>query len=510
MDTMTKPDEVIIRLSGIFKKFGAIQALNDVSFELKKGEIHGIVGENGAGKTTLMSVLHGTVKSDRGDIIVKGNYYKSMNPSIAKEIGIAIIPQKIQLFPQLSVAENIFINNWPRHQKNRFISWSKMHALSEEILDKVELDINPFMKVSELSYIEQQMLEIARVFFVERVEVIILDEPTGPLAIHEVDILFDFIRSLQAKGVSFIYISHYLDEIFKICDRVTTLRDGKVVSVKSITSIDMKTLVQEMVGEGVDLYPGRKQNIGETVLEVKKFVVDPIIKNVNFILKKGEILGIAGLKGSGRTELLRAICGLDRYSEGEIYFRGKNITINNVRKGLDLGIGYLTEDRIKWGLFLIRSVRENVTITFLRKIINKIGILKIKEEDRIVRSYVKKLDIKTSTIDQPLNYLSGGNQQKVIIAKLLGSDLDVFLFDEPTFGIDVRAKMYIHEIMNALVTNGKSIILISSDILELTGMSDRILVLKNGEIVQELLKDEINDIKLQGLLEGKLDDGYRG
>jgi ABC-type sugar transport system ATPase subunit len=319
METMTQQDEIIIKLSSIYKKFGAIKALDDVSFELKKGEIHGLVGENGAGKTTLMSILHGTVRGDRGDIFIKGKYYKSMNPSIAKEIGIAIIPQKIQLFPQLSVAENVFINNWPKNHRNRLINWAKMRAMSEQVLEKVELNIDPFKKVNELSYVEQQMLEIARVFFVERVEIIILDEPTGPLAIHEVDILFNFVKSMRKKGVSFIYISHYLDEIFKICDRVTTLRDGRVVSVKNIESLDMKFLVNEMVGEGVDLYPSRKQEIGDTILDVRNFTIDPILKNVSFILKKGEILGIAGLKGSGRTELLRAICGLDKYSGGEIY-----------------------------------------------------------------------------------------------------------------------------------------------------------------------------------------------
>ncbi|MDD3427775.1 MAG: sugar ABC transporter ATP-binding protein [Caldisericia bacterium] len=497
---MKNNEEVVVKLSGICKKFGATQAIKDVDFELKAQEIHGLVGENGAGKTTLISILHGVVKKDSGSIIINGNNYPYMNTSIAKKVGIAVIPQKIQLFPELSIAENLFINNWTRNKKTSLINWQKMKILSRELLEKVELYINPSKKVGGLSYIEQQLIEITRVFFIENAKIIILDEPTNALVTHEADILFDFIRSLKNKGVSFIYITHYLDEIFKICDKVTVIRDGRVVRVDDVKLIDMNKLVESMVGEGIDLYPKRESNIGETILEVRNFIRTPIIKNVNFSLRKGEILGIAGLKGSGRTELARSICGLDSHNKGEIIYKGKKVSINNLREALNMGIGYLTEDRIKWGIFPIRSVRDNITITFLKNIINKLGIIRIKKEERVVGNLVNELNIKISSVNQPVNYLSGGNQQKVIVAKLLGCNLNILIFDEPTFGIDVKAKMHIHEIMNMLVKKGKSIILISSDTLELINVSDRILVLKNGEIENELLKKDFNKIKIHNFL----------
>jgi ABC-type sugar transport system ATPase subunit len=499
---MKNNNDILLRMKNISKSFGSVQALKNVDFTLKRGEVHGLVGENGAGKTTLMNILHGIEANDSGTIQINSHEFKQMSTSTAKKMGIAVIPQKIQLFFELSIAENLFINNWPINKKSHAINWSEMKSKTREILEKVDLNIDPLRKVSTLSYIEQQMIEIAKGFFVEKAEILILDEPTSPLVIHEIKILFNLIETLKKKGLSFIYISHYLDEVFKICDRVTVLRDGQVVSVADIKSIDMKTLIKMMVGEGINIYPNRKSNIGEDILEVKKFIRKPMLNGVNFTVKRGEILGIAGLKGSGRTELARSLCGLDRYDEGEIVYKGKKIKINSTRKGLDNGIGYLTEDRIKWGLFSIRSVIENTTITFLKKIINKAGFIKIKEEKDIVQSYRDKLNIKIASTNQQVKYLSGGNQQKVIIAKLLGSDLDIFIFDEPTFGIDVKAKMYIHEIMNMLVEEGKSIILISSDVMELVRMSDRIIILKEGKIQKELLQDSINESKIISILEG--------
>jgi len=494
------PDD-IIRLTGISKSFYGVRALSDVDFTLKKGEVHGLVGENGAGKTTLINVLYGLVDRDGGDIEIKGTRFKYVTPQIAKKIGIAVIPQRMHVVPFLSVAENLYLNNWHK-TRSGFINWRKIRKSSETVLDRVGLSIDPMMKISDLSYVDQQMITIAKMLFVEKADIIVLDEPTAPLVDHEIKILFKFINNLKSRGVSFIYVSHYLDEIFKICDRVTVLRDGRVIGTEQTKDITMGELVRNMVGEEVDLYPSRSSSVGDVVLDVRNFRRTPILKNVSFSLHRGEILGIAGLKGSGRTELARALCGLDRFDGGEIAYRGEQINIKNVRQCLDLGIGYLPEDRIKWGVIIDSTIRENITLSYLRKVSNSIGLLKLRKEKRIAGKYIEDLSIKTKNMNEHVSSLSGGNQQKVVISKLLGSGLDVFVFDDPGFGIDVKAKMNIHQSMNDLVAAGKAIILISSDIVEIQKLSDRILILKDGEIFREVPGARTNETQLQSILEG--------
>ena len=494
-------NNIIIKIFGISKRFGGTQALKDINFELKRGEVHAIVGENGAGKTTLVNILHGIIKNDSGSIIIKGKRYASINPSIAKKVGITVIPQKVQLVSSLSIEENLFFNNWPRLKFFNLVNWPEMRRLSRKLLEKLELSLDPFKKIKDLSYIDKQIIQITRALFIDNADIIILDEPTAALVDHEINILFDFIKSLRDKGTSFIYISHYLNEVFKICDKVTILRDGEVVTTKEVKKLTMEKLVKSMVGINVDLFPDRNTSLAGDILEVKNFAKKPLLRNVNFNLRKGEILGISGLKGSGRTELCRSICGLDRFDSGELIYKGKKIRVNSTRKGLDIGIGYLPDDRIKWGIALMRPIRENITITFLKKIINKIGFIRLKKEEEIVDYYIDKLNIKASSINQSVNYLSGGNQQKVIISKLLGANLDVLIFDDPTFGVDVKVKMNIHKIMNEIVDKGGSIILVSSDNAELIGMCDRIIILKNGEIVEEYLKDKISETMLLKIIE---------
>jgi len=489
-------DGEIVVLSKIVKNFGATRALDGVDFTLKRGEIHSIVGENGAGKSTLVNILYGLTANDSGEITVKGVRYKSMSPATAKKIGIAFIPQKLQLIPELTVGENIFLNSWPRKRALRLIDWAEIKRRSEEFLRNLELSIDPTIKVGSLSYVDQQIITITKSFFHDRADIIVLDEPTAPLASHEIELLFNFIRSLRKEGTSFIYISHYLDEVLEISDRVTVLRDGKVVYTSATGSLNTQELTVKMVGENIDLYKDREAKYGEKILEVKNLTKPPLLRDVDFSLYRGEILGLAGLKGSGRTELARVICGLDRFDEGEIRFQGAKASFKSVKKALERGVGYLSEDRIRWGVFAERPIKENVTVSFLKKIVNRIGMIKSRMENEVVESYVDMLKIKLTDINQSLNQLSGGNQQKVMIAKLLGCDLEVFIFDDPTFGIDIKAKMHVHKTMADLVENGKSILLISSDMNELTGMCDRIIVLEDSRIADERRKEEFDKITL--------------
>ncbi len=493
-------NELVIQLSGICKNFGGVKALQNVGFDIRKGDIHAIVGENGAGKTTLINILCGILKRDSGEIIIKGLAYRNITPAVARRIGIAVIPQKLNIFPDLSVAENLFINNWPKKKASKIISWTEMKSLSRDLLEKFGLAIDTSTSMGSLSYVDQQMVEITRMLFAEKADIIILDEPTACLVANEIQLLFDFIKNLQGKGISFLYISHYLDEVFKICTKATVLRDGNHVLTKETKSLTMKELVRSMVGEELDLFPKRNSKIGEVLLEVRNLRKRPMLKDVNIILRKGEILGLAGLKGSGRTEIARSVCGLDDFDGGTFCINGNKAKIGKVRDALDLGIGYLSEDRIKWGLILNRPMKENVTLTFIRKLLTRFGLVNLKKEKQVVESYISKFGIKTTGINQECGALSGGNQQKVVISKLLGADLKVIFFDDPTFGVDVKAKTSVHQFMNEFVAEGRAIVLISSDVMELVSMSDRVITLSNGEIKEEYSKDEIDENKLLKIL----------
>ena len=493
-------NEVIIQLSDITKRYGMAEVLSNVNFELRKGEVHALVGENGAGKSTLMNVLYGLVNSDNGEVIIKGNKLKNVTTNAVKRMGVALIPQKLQMLSNLSVAENLFINNWPRNKNVGLIDWKDMEQQAKMLLKKVNLFIDPERKMGSLSYVDQQMVVITRMLFAENADIILLDEPTAPLVDQEINLLFKFIESLKKDGYSFIYISHYLNEVFRICDRATVLRDGKVVFTKDVDSLSMKELITGMVGEDVELFPKRQHNIGDVTFEVKNLCVPPLIKGLNLSLKSGEILGIAGIKGSGRTEIARGVCGLDAIESGDFTLNGKKITIRNVQDGLSNGIGYLTEDRIHWGLVGVRPLYENATLTFINKLANWLGIIKQGEELKIVKNFIKAFDIRTIGPKQQSRNLSGGNQQKVILAKLLGADLQVLFLDEPTFGIDVKAKTHVYHIMNDFVEKGNSIVLISSDVFEMVEMCDRIHILRDGKIEDTYERGKITEKDLQEVL----------
>ena len=490
-----------ISAEGITKSFGAIKALDDIGFTLRRGEIHGIVGENGAGKTTFIRVLQGIEKPDRGTVTINGRVYDHMTPSLSRGEGISVIPQKVQLADELTVGENLFLNNWTGERRFGLIDWKTIYRETKTLLEKMNLDIDPRQKAGSLSWVDKQIIQIVRAFFVEKADVILLDEPTAALVESEVKLLFDFILSFREQNKSFIYISHFLHEIFRICDRVTTFRDGRVVDVADVADLSMEKLVGNMVGSDVELFPERISEIGEPVLEVRNLRVKPVLKDVSFSVGKGEILGLAGLKGSGRTETGRALCGLDPYEKGEIRLKGEKIGKGDVRKRLAQGLGYLTEDRLSWSLFLDRPINENISITFLKRLLGFCGFIDTKKERSEAARFEKLLQIKTTGSKQLVRELSGGNQQKVSIAKLLGCELDVLFFDDPGFGIDVKAKMNIHQIMNDFVSKGGAVIMTSSDIMELVGMCDRICILKNGTVTGEIRKGELDEEQLLKILE---------
>ncbi len=354
--------------------------------------------------------------------------------------------------------------------------------------------------MESLSYVDQQMVVITRMLFAENADIILLDEPTAPLVAEEINLLFEFIESLKEEGYSFVYISHYLNEVFRICDRATVLRDGELVFTRDVKSLTMRELITGMVGEDVELFPKRKHKIGDPIFEIKHLVIPPLIKDLNISLRRGEILGIAGIKGSGRTELARAICGLDAIKSGELILDGEKIKIKKVEDALSMGIGYLTEDRIKWGLVGIRPLYENATLTFLKKIASRLGLIKQKEEMEIVEGFIDTYDIRTTGPKQMSKNLSGGNQQKVILAKLLGADLKILFLDDPTFGVDVKAKTHVYRIMNEFVEQGNSIVMISSDVFEMVEMCDRIKILRDGMISESFERGKITEKKLQEVL----------
>ncbi len=495
-----KNGDVIIQLSGITKRFGMSEVLSNVDFDLQKGEVHALVGENGAGKTTLMNVLYGLVSREGGDVWIKGKQLNNVTTNAVKRLGVALVPQKLQMLTNLSVAENLFINYWPRSKITGLIRWKEMEEKAKALLAKVNLSIDPRRKMESLSYVDQQMVVITRMLFAENADIILLDEPTAPLVAKEINLLFEFIESLKEEGFSFVYISHYLNEVFRICDRATVLRDGELVFTRDVKSLTMRELITGMVGEDVELFPKRKHKIGDPIFEIKHLVIPPLIKDLNISLRRGEILGIAGIKGSGRTELARAICGLDAIKSGELILDGEKIKIKKVEDALSMGIGYLTEDRIKWGLVGIRPLYENATLTFLKKIASRLGLIKKKEEMEIVEGFIDTYDIRTTGPKQMSKNLSGGNQQKVILAKLLGADLRILFLDDPTFGVDVKAKTHVYRIMNEFVEQGNSIVMISSDVFEMVEMCDRIKILHDGMITESFERGKITEKKLQEVL----------
>jgi len=480
-------DSPVLEMRHIRKTFPGVVALDDVDFDLRRGEVHILLGENGAGKSTLMKILSGAYQKSAGQIVFDGHDVEIRNPKHAQTLGISTIYQEFNLIPHLSVGENIFLGREPRRLgliDQRAIFQAATHALNG-----LGLTLDPRQLIKGLKVAEQQMVEVAKALSLDA-RILIMDEPTAALTDHEIKELFATIRSLREKGVSIVYISHRMEELFEIGDRVTILRDGRTVGTYNVREKTKSELIRLMVNrELTELFPKERAELGPEVLRVEGLNTLGGLKDICFSLRKGEVLGIAGLLGAGRTELARAIFGLDKIASGVISMNGLQQRIGSPRAAINSGIGFLTEDRKSQGLVLPLSVKENLCLASVDKF-SRWGLMDAREEQQAADRYVKDLRIKTPSLDQKVVYLSGGNQQKVVLSKWLCCKSEVFIFDEPTRGVDVGAKAEIYQLMNRLTASGVAIIMISSEMLEVLGMSDRILVMRGGRITGEFSAEE--------------------
>jgi ABC-type sugar transport system, ATPase component len=473
----------LFRMEGISKSFPGVKALDKVSMNVNKGEVLGLLGENGAGKSTLMKILSGVYRADEGEIFIEGKKVIIDSVSKAQNLGVGIIMQELNMCGHLSVADNIFIGR--THKKGLFIDDKKMHLEAKRILDDLGIELSTYTQVSKLSVAQQQMVEIAKAISINS-RILVLDEPTATLTEREIEQLFDIIRRLKEKGVGMVYISHRMAELNQICERVTIIRDGQYIGTKLLNEVTMDELVNMIVGRSLeDKYPKYTRKIGEIALEARNVRRGKKVNVEHFYVRKGEILGIAGLVGAGRTELMRCIFGADHADSMELTMNGKSIKVNSVIQAIKHGIGYATEDRKRDGLALGLDVKYNTNMAHLMQL-SKFGFINDKAGAKNAEKYVKLLRTKTPSIHQLCRNLSGGNQQKVVLAKWLCNDVKVLIVDEPTRGIDVGAKYEVYELFNQLSKQGVAIIMISSELPEVLGMSDRVLVVHQGEINGEL------------------------
>ncbi|MGV3719353.1 MAG: sugar ABC transporter ATP-binding protein [Actinomycetota bacterium] len=500
-ETATVAHSPLLDMRGISKYYPGVVALNEVRFDVLPGEVHALCGENGAGKSTLMKILAGAETKDRGEILLGGKPVNIHSPQDAMERGVNIIYQEFNLVPHLSAAENIYLGREPGAAVPGFINFKKLYADAQAVMDSLGVAVDVRAEVSRLSVAQQQMVEIAKATSRNSV-IIAMDEPSATLTDHELRNLFELIRGLRSKGVGIVYISHRMEEIFDICDRVTVFRDGQYVGTKRIAETNREEVIRMMVGRELkESIPKRPAQVGEPLLEVKGLTRKGVFEDISFTVHRGEIVGIGGLVGAGRTEVARAIFGADPIDAGEIRFKGKVVRPRSPREAIELGIGLVPEDRKSLGLILNMAVRENTTLANL-DILAMLGFVNRKKEREVAEKYVKDLRVRTPTIEQEVRNLSGGNQQKVVLAKWLFTGSELLIFDEPTRGIDVGAKIEIYELMNDLVARGEGMIMITSELPELLGMSDRILVMHEGRISGELSRAEATQEKVMQLATG--------
>lgn len=486
---------ILVSMEGIDKAFPGVQALDGCRFQLLAGEVHALVGENGAGKSTLMKVLTGVYRKDAGRIVYQGQEVDIPNPRAAWEMGIGIIHQELNLIPHLTVAQNIFIGREPRRWPRFLLDEKELNERAQRLLESVKLDVDPRARVADLTIAKQQLVEIAKALSYNS-QVLIMDEPTSALSDAEIQELFRIIRELKAKGVGIVYISHRMDEIKQICDRVTVMRDGRTIGTVNAQEVSVDQIVSMMVGREIyaTAQPAPNEGASEVVLEVRSLSRGRAFQDVSFSLRKGEILGFAGLMGAGRTEVARAVFGADPIDSGEIYVNGKRVEIKSPADAVRLGIGYLPEDRKRHGLMLDLDVEANTIVATLQRYAAALGWVQKSKARREVQAYVEQLGVKTPGLEQRVRYLSGGNQQKVVLAKWLAKNCDILIFDEPTRGIDVGAKGEIYKLLNDLtVRQGKSVIMISSELPEILRMSHRIIVMCEGRITGELVAHEATE-----------------
>lgn len=479
---MTAP---FIRLTGMSKSFVGVKVLKDVDFDVREGEVHALLGENGAGKSTLIKMMAGLYRPDGGTIEINGEEVKFTATGDATAAGIATVYQELLLFPELTVAENVFLGHYPRSGAG-WIDWNVVRSRTRELLDQLDThDLDVDAKVLTLSVAQRQRVEIAKALS-RNARILIMDEPTASLVESDVQRLMQVVRQLKARGVGIVYVSHRMSEIFALADRVTVLRDGAHVATCDIGKVNEQKLVSMMVGRPIDsLFPKAEAEIGETVLEVKGLNHGRHVQDISFSLRRGEILGIAGLVGSGRTELALTLFGMTPATSGEILLDGAPVRMTSPRQARDLGIAYVPEDRGLQGLVRPMAIRKNVSMATIEKLSSGIFI-KARAEVERAREAVRRFGIRCRDIDQPVSELSGGNQQKVVIAKWLETEPKVLILDEPTRGVDVGAKAEIHTIMGELVKRGVAILMISSELPEVLGMSDRVLVMSGGRVTAEI------------------------
>lgn len=490
----------LISVTRLSKRFPGVRALHDVQFELRAGEVHALMGENGAGKSTLMKILAGVYTRDSGDILYDGQSVNFQSPREAQAVGIGIIHQELQLMNHLTVAQNIFIGREPRSRLRVFLDEEKLNAQARDILARMNVKLDPRAVVGTLTVARQQMVEIAKALSFDS-RVLIMDEPTSALNDAEIAELFRIIGELKRRGVGVIYISHKMDELERISDRVTVLRDGEYVGTVETKNASVDEIIGMMVGRKLaDVEPSHGTGErGEIALEVKRLNAGPLVRDVSFTLHKGEILGFAGLMGAGRTEVARAVFGADPVASGETWVQGVKVSIRKPSDAVAYGIGYLSEDRKQFGLAVGMDVESNIVMSNLGKFLSLRVFLRRAQIRRTANHFIKLLAIRTPSASQQVRLLSGGNQQKIVIAKWLERDCDVLFFDEPTRGIDVGAKSEIYKLLRALAEEGKAIVMISSELPEILRMSDRIVVMCEGRITGELAGSEATQERVMQL-----------
>jgi len=482
--------KILLEMKGIGKTFPGVKALEGVNLTVREGQVHALLGENGAGKSTLIKILSGAYIKDEGQIFWEGQPIEIKSSQDAQRLGISTIYQEFNLAPHLSVAENIFLGHLP--QKGLLVDWAYVRKRAKEILDSLGVTLSVDTLTADLSVAEQQLVEIAKALN-RKTRILIMDEPSAVLGEKDLEKLFDVVRQLQANGIGIIYISHRLREIFALADEVTVLKDGRYVDTRAVSAVTMDDLVRLMIGrELADVYPKRTNKPGEMLLEVNNIQTEGLLHDISFDLRAGEIVGFAGITGSGRTELARVIFGADPYSGGEMRLSGQPYRVTSPADAIRHGVALVTEDRKRQGLLLKLSVAINTTISGLKKL-SRFNVIKLNEEVGLVQKFIKQLSIKTPGPNFIVVNMSGGNQQKVVLARWLSIGTRLFILDEPTRGIDVGSKSEIYQIMADLATQGVGILMISSELPEVLGMSDRIMVMREGRIAKELTRAEANE-----------------
>ncbi|WP_058308458.1 sugar ABC transporter ATP-binding protein [Gracilibacillus massiliensis] len=481
--------DYILELKDITKEFPGVKALDKVSFQLKKGEIHALMGENGAGKSTFIKVITGVHQPNEGEIYLNGESIEINGPKVAQRFGIAAIYQHVTNYPDLSITENIYMGHEKINPTSRMIKWKQMHADAKALLQSLGSDLDPKTEMGSLSVAQQQIVEIAKALSAQA-KIIIMDEPTAALTHRESEELYAITEGLKADGVSIIFISHRFEDMYRLADRVTVFRDSQYIGTWDVDDISNNDLIVAMVGREIkQLFPTKSGKIGDEILRIENLGQIGRFKDISFSLRKGEILGLTGLVGAGRSELCQSLFGIDSYDEGKIFFDGKQVFINQPKSAMDLGIGYLPEDRQAQSLIMQWSIKQNITLASLTELSNN-GWLNEKNEREVSKELAEKVDVKTPSVFHLANSLSGGNQQKVSVAKLLTTDLKVIIFDEPTKGVDIGAKSAIYQIIVDLAKQGYGIIMVSSEMPEVLGLSDRIAVMCEGRLTRIMDQQE--------------------